>query len=127
MVWETTDGNPSGESARAYPDYAEAVQNVAALRTVPASERTDKQQRLVEDKKTAYWFDDTGTGADDGDLIIKPTDVLNGGRWFKIIEGGTPTPHAASHKGGGSDEVAGATQSVAGIMSAADKTKLDGL
>lgn len=103
MVWETTDGIPSGVSGTAYPDYAPAVQDVAALRAIPASERVDKQQRLVEDKSTAYYFDDTGAGVDDGDLIIKPADVGNGGRWFKIIEGGTPSFHAASHGGGASD------------------------
>lgn len=127
MVWETQDGMPAGVSGTAYPHYASAVQDVAALRAIPPSERADKQQRLVEDKGTAYWFDDTGAGADDGDLIIKPTDVSNGGRWFKIVEGGTPTAHAPSHKGAGADEVAAATTSVAGLMSAADKTKLDGL
>ena len=127
MVWETTDGTPSGISGSAYPHYASAVQNVAALRAIPASERVDKQQRLVEDKETSYWFDTTGTGTDDGDLIIKPTDVGNGGRWFKVVEGGVPTSHAALHKGGGVDEIDAATQSVAGLLSAADKTKLDGL
>ena len=127
MVWETHDGMPAGLSGTAYPDYASAVQDVAALRAIPDSERTDKQVRLVEDKATTYRFDTVGTGTDDGDLIITPTDVANGGRWYKIIEGGVPTPHAASHKGSGADEIAGATQTVAGLMSAADKTKLDGL
>ncbi len=127
MVWETTDGIPSGVSGTAYPHYAFAVQDVAALRAIPASERADKQQRLVEDKGTAYYFDTVGAGVDDGDLIIKPTDVGNGGRWYKIVEGGTPTAHALSHKGAGADEIAAATISVAGLMSAADKTKLDGL
>lgn len=41
----------------------------------------------------------------------------------------TPTPgaHAASHKGGGSDVIDNATTSLAGLMSGADKTKLDGI
>ncbi len=124
-MWETTDGRPSGASATAHPDYAGAVQDVAALRAIPETERVDKQQRLVEDKGTAYYFDTTGAGVDDGDLIIKPTDVGNGGRWFKIVEGGVPTPHAVSHKGSGSDEVAAATGSLAGLMPSADKAKLD--
>jgi hypothetical protein len=125
MLWETTDGVPSGESARAYPDYASGVQDVAELRAIPETERVDKQQRLVEDKATAYWFDSTGVGTDDGDMIIEPT--VGSGRWFKIVEGGVPTPHAALHKGGGVDQIDVALQTVAGLMSAADKTKLDGL
>jgi hypothetical protein len=35
--------------------------------------------------------------------------------------------HAARHKGGGVDVIDGATPSLAGLMSAADKTKLDGI
>jgi len=37
----------------------------------------------------------------------------------------TPTAHASTHKGGGSDAIDVATQSVNGLMSAADKLKLD--
>lgn len=39
----------------------------------------------------------------------------------------TPTAHAATHKGGGSDVIDGATTTVAGLMSATDKTKSDKL
>ncbi|MEO5627490.1 MAG: hypothetical protein ABIQ89_01220 [Candidatus Saccharimonadales bacterium] len=39
----------------------------------------------------------------------------------------TPGAHAASHKGGGSDPIDTATTTVAGLMSGADKTKLDGV
>lgn len=39
----------------------------------------------------------------------------------------TPTSHATSHKGDGGDAIAVATQAVAGLESAADKTKLDGI
>jgi len=38
-----------------------------------------------------------------------------------------PKAHAASHKGGGGDEIDAATQSVNGLMSSGDKTKLDGV
>lgn len=38
-----------------------------------------------------------------------------------------PSAHAASHKGDGSDAIANATTSTAGLESAADKTKLDGI
>ena len=36
-----------------------------------------------------------------------------------------PTAHAATHKGGGSDAIAEATTSVAGLLSASDKSKLN--
>lgn len=39
--------------------------------------------------------------------------------------GGPPEPHAASHKGGGTDVIANATTSLAGLMSSTDKTKID--
>ena len=39
----------------------------------------------------------------------------------------TPTAHATSHKGDGSDPIADATQTVSGLLSAADKSKLDDL
>lgn len=39
----------------------------------------------------------------------------------------TASAHAATHKGGGSDVIDNATTSVAGLMSGADKTKLDGI
>lgn len=39
----------------------------------------------------------------------------------------TPTTHATSHAGDGSDAIANATTSVAGLMSSSDKTKLDGV
>lgn len=38
-----------------------------------------------------------------------------------------PASHAATHKGDGADAIAVATTSVAGLMSASDKTKLDGI
>lgn len=39
----------------------------------------------------------------------------------------TPSTHAASHRGGGSDVIDNATTTVAGLMSGTDKTKLDGI
>ena len=39
----------------------------------------------------------------------------------------TPSAHAASHRGGGSDVIDNATTTVAGLMSGTDKTKLDGI
>ena len=43
----------------------------------------------------------------------------------EITDGTTPGDHASTHKGGGADEIDAATGSVAGLMSASDKTKLD--
>lgn len=45
----------------------------------------------------------------------------------RLTNARTPTAHAASHKGGGSDPIDTATTSVSGLLSAADKTKLDGV
>ena len=45
----------------------------------------------------------------------------NGSSWGMESFG----PHAATHKGGGSDEIDAATGSVAGLMASADKVKLD--
>ncbi len=74
--------------ATAMLPHAAAEQNVADLRAVPATERVDKQVRLVEDKKASYRFDEQGVGTDDGDLIITPT--VGSGRWFKIPSAGQP-------------------------------------
>lgn len=43
----------------------------------------------------------------------------------RLSDARTPTSHAASHKGGGADVIDNATTTVAGLMSGADKTKLD--
>lgn len=45
--------------------------------------------------------------------------------WIDLAGTGVVTAHASTHKGDGSDPIAVATQSVSGLMSAADKTKLD--
>ena len=88
MVWETTNGHPSGESATAYPDYAEAVQDIAALRAVPTSERADKQVRFVEDVRAKYHYNAQAVGSDDGDFNIVPDDVTppDPGRWIKLSD-----------------------------------------
>ena len=41
--------------------------------------------------------------------------------------GGPPSPHGSTHAGNGSDPVPNATTSFSGLLSAADKTKLDGI
>ena len=45
--------------------------------------------------------------------------------WQGVSGSGTLAPHALTHKGDGSDAIAEATDSVAGLMSATDKDKLD--
>lgn len=45
----------------------------------------------------------------------------------RLSDARTPTAHASTHKGDGADAIAVATTSVAGLESAADKTKLDGI
>ena len=50
-----------------------------------------------------------------------------GGTSWQAAPGGTPDPHAPSHLPGGSDPIDLATGVTGGLMSAADKTKLDGI
>ncbi len=45
----------------------------------------------------------------------------------RLSDARTPLSHASTHKGDGADAIAVATQTVAGLESAADKTKLDGI
>jgi hypothetical protein len=62
--------------------YGSPVQDLTALRALALSVRVDKQVRLVEDKGAIYRWDSAGTGTDDGDGTITPTDTS--GRWFKV-------------------------------------------
>ena len=62
--------------------YGSPVQDLTALRALALSVRVDKQVRLVEDKGAIYRWDSAGTGTDDGDGTITPTDTT--GRWFKV-------------------------------------------
>ena len=64
--------------------------------------------------------DHAHTGADG-------TDKISYNNLNNIPESFAPANHAASHKGDGDDAIATATTSVAGLMSATDKTKLDGI
>lgn len=45
----------------------------------------------------------------------------------RLSDARTPTSHADSHKGGGTDAIDDATDSTAGLMSSSDKSKLDGI
>jgi hypothetical protein len=75
-------GSGSGDGS----SIAAGVQTTAALRALVSATTPDKQMRLVEDKGAIYRYDVSGTGADDDDFTIKPTDVLitDPGRWFKV-------------------------------------------
>ena len=77
----------SSAASGAIIEFANPVQSIGTLRAIPAAHRLDKQARLVEDKGAIYYFDVQGTGADNGDTILKPTDVAlaNPGRWFKTL------------------------------------------
>ncbi|KKN23065.1 hypothetical protein LCGC14_0908700 [marine sediment metagenome] len=88
MVWETTNGHPTGDSARAYPDYAEALQSIVDLRAVPTSERADKQVRFVEDVREKFHYDEQAVGSDDGGFNLVPDDVTppDPGRWIKLSD-----------------------------------------
>jgi len=104
MGYETSDGVPTGASGRGYPSFALAVQTISDLRAIDTARREDKQIRLIEDKKSSYRFDLQATGADDGESIIVPNDIMppDPGRWLKIQTAGEigsmsryPTPQDA--------------------------------
>lgn len=54
----------------------------------------------------------------DIDNVVADTDP-------RLSDARTPTTHASTHKGDGTDPIANATTSVAGLLSAADKIKVD--
>lgn len=73
------------------------------------------------------------TVATDGPEVItvSPTygsgaNTITQGNDARLSDARTPTAHAASHKGGGSDVIANATTALAGLMAAASLTKLNG-
>ena len=77
------------------------VQDLAELAAVPASGRSDKQLRLVEDESATYRFDAQSSIAAQTNRVIAPDDGV--GRWIKTsadaqdhgnllgLQGGTPT------------------------------------
>jgi len=62
------------------------VQDIDALRLIPATDVVDKAIILVEDAAALYRYDYHGTGVDDGVTIIEPT--VGTGRWFLLAGGG---------------------------------------
>lgn len=61
------------------------VQDVIGLRAVASTSIPDRQIRVVESKNVLYRFDAEGLDADDGDMVVKPTDktTAQSGRWYK--------------------------------------------
>jgi hypothetical protein len=86
--YETTDGLPSGASARAWPAYGDAVQDIATLRAIPATQRVDTQLRFVEDVRASYHYDLQAVGSDDGSFNIVPDDITppDPGRWIRLSD-----------------------------------------
>ena len=80
--------NDFSQAVRDSMEYATGapVQTLADLRALPAVNRQDKQQRLVEDVGASYRFDLQGTGTDDGAGTIAPD--VGAGRWFKASTSG---------------------------------------
>jgi len=96
---------------------------------------------LGETDTTAYRGDRGKTAYDHSQVAHAPSDAqknsditkaeieakLTGSISSHDHTGLTPGTHASTHITGGSDVIANATTSVAGLMSASDKTKLDGV
>src|SRR4051812_10541087 len=55
----------------------------AALRGVPQANLNDDDVAFVTSKGVTYQFSRTDTRADDGDVVLKPTDGGTAGRWIK--------------------------------------------
>jgi hypothetical protein len=73
------DGQVSAVSGSFGPPVADA----AALRALASAGLPDRQVRLVEGLGALYRYDTVGTGTDNGNGIITPTDAGATGRWFK--------------------------------------------
>lgn len=120
--------NGIDQSVPSVEDYGRAVQDIAALKAIGPSERFDKQHVYVEDQIRPYYFDLQSVTAESLPDIVLPDDAPAAGRWIKLPQMmGPPAAHASTHKGGGSDEIAAVTGALNGLMTAADKTKLDGI
>ena len=108
-------------------DHGGGVQDIAELQTVGPSERFDRQERYVEDELRPYYFDIDSVSAESLPDIVEPDDSPAVGRWIRLPQMmGAPALHAASHTNG-VDQIAAVTGAVNGLMTAADKTKLNGI
>lgn len=119
--------NGINQSVPSKEDHGRGVQDITELKTVGPSERFDRQERYVEDETRPYYFDIQSVSVESLPDIVDPGDSPAAGRWIRLPgEGGPPAAHAASHTDG-SDQVAAVTGAVNGLMTAADKTKLNGI
>lgn len=68
------------------------VQSFTDARAVPAGERVDKMIILIEDSASGWRYDAQSFAVDDGNLVLKPDDVVatDPGRWIRYtgIAGG---------------------------------------
>ncbi len=120
--------NGINQSVPSKEDHGGGVQDITELKTVGPSERFDRQERYVEDQTRPYYFDLQSVSAESLPDIVIPDDAPAAGRWIKLPQMmGAPAAHAPSHKGGGSDEIAAVTGALNGLMTSADKTKLDAI
>lgn len=61
--------------------YGAGVQDLLTLKSIPVSQRADKQIRLVEDTGSTWRFDLQSTAAEDGTFVVAPS--TGSGRWIK--------------------------------------------
>jgi Chaperone of endosialidase len=80
--------------------WAAGVQDVAGLQAVTATQRVDKQCRLVEDTGSVWRFDAQSTVAADGTSVIAPNS--GSGRWFKA-QSTTPNHNLLTNIQGGAN------------------------
>lgn len=119
--------NGVNQSVPSKEDHGGGVKDITELKTVGPSLRFDRQERYVEDETRPYYFDIQSVSAESLPDIVDPGDSPAAGRWIRLPAGagGVPGPHAITHKGGGTDEIAAVTGVLNGLMIAADKLKLD--
>jgi len=111
----------------------DTVADIAALRAVV--EHEDNHVRRVEAVDYDYEYSDDSMAVDDGDLYVKPTNVLlaDPGRWLKASKGSqhqtlpdllaNPNPHAVTYSQAGASAAIHAAQHGTGQP---DEVALDG-
>lgn len=128
-AWSLTDQlvlGTNGALSRPPPDESPFTGEIQPMAVVTRVDAVDGEIVLIVDGLNAVTADQVfalaGTNGTPGpsNKYVTDSDPRN-------TNARTPTAHAASHKGGGSDVIDNATTSLAGLMSATDKTKLDGI
>lgn len=76
-------GYVDGQVSAVAGSFGPPVADAPALRAIASAGIPDRQVRLVEGLGALYRYDTAGTGTDDGNGVIKPTDAGTTGRWFK--------------------------------------------